>query len=84
MAESDVARALASLPDEFRTVCTLYFIDDLSYQEIADILEVPIGTVRSRLHRGRHMLQKQLWQVAEELGIVPAAAPSPTRATGDA
>jgi RNA polymerase sigma-70 factor (ECF subfamily) len=84
MAESDVAQALASLPDEFRTVCTLYFMDDLSYQEIADILEVPIGTVRSRLHRGRHMLQKQLWQVAEELGIVPAAAPSPTRATGNA
>lgn len=74
MAEDDVARALASLPDEFRTVCTLYFMDDLSYQEIADILEVPIGTVRSRLHRGRHMLQKQLWRVAEELGIVPAPA----------
>jgi len=71
MAEADVARALASLPEEFRTVATLYFIDDLSYQEIADILGVPIGTVRSRLHRGRHMLQKQLWRVAEELGIVP-------------
>jgi RNA polymerase sigma-70 factor (ECF subfamily) len=74
MAEDDVARALASLPDEFRTVSTLYFMDDLSYQEIADILGVPIGTVRSRLHRGRHMLQKQLWRVAEELGIVPAPA----------
>lgn len=72
MAESDVARALSTLPDEFRTVATLYFVDDLSYQEIADILEVPIGTVRSRLHRGRQMLQKQLWRVAEELGIVPA------------
>ena len=79
MAEDDVARALASLPDEFRTVATLYFIDDLSYQEIADILGVPIGTVRSRLHRGRHMLQKQLWHVAQELGIVPA-----TTAAGDA
>ena len=84
MAESDVARALASLPDEFRTVCTLYFIDDLSYQEIADILEVPIGTVRSRLHRGRHMLQKQLWRVAEELGVVPAPPPSSASAGGDA
>ena len=70
MAEDDVARALASLPEEFRTVATLYFMDDLSYQEIADILDVPIGTVRSRLHRGRHMLQKQLWRIAEELGIV--------------
>jgi RNA polymerase sigma-70 factor (ECF subfamily) len=74
MAEDDVARALAALPEEFRTVATLYFIDDLSYQEIADILGVPIGTVRSRLHRGRHMLQKQLWRVAEELGIVPPPA----------
>src|SRR5690242_14851308 len=70
MAEDDVARALAALPEEFRTVATLYFMDDLSYQEIADILGVPIGTVRSRLHRGRHMLQKQLWRIAEELGIV--------------
>src|SRR5437773_10963532 len=76
MAEDDVARALATLPDEFRTVATLYFMDDLSYQEIADILGVPIGTVRSRLHRGRHMLQKQLWRVAEELGIVPESAPA--------
>jgi RNA polymerase sigma-70 factor (ECF subfamily) len=74
MAEDDVARALSALPDEFRTVATLYFIDDLSYQEIAEILEVPLGTVRSRLHRARHMLQKQLWRVAEELGIVPPPA----------
>ena len=74
MAEDDVARALATLPEEFRTVATLYFIDDLSYQEIADILGVPIGTVRSRLHRGRHMLQKRLWRVAEELGIVRPSA----------
>jgi RNA polymerase sigma-70 factor (ECF subfamily) len=74
MAEDDVARALATLPDEYRTVATLYFVDDLSYQEIADILGVPIGTVRSRLHRGRQMLQKQLWRVAEELGIVRGPA----------
>ena len=74
MAEDDVARALATLPDEFRTVATLYFVDDLSYQEIAEVLEVPIGTVRSRLHRGRQMLQKQLWRVAEELGIVQPSA----------
>jgi len=71
MAEGDVARALAALPDEFRAVATLYFMEDMSYKEIAEILDVPIGTVRSRLHRARHMLQKQLWKVAEELGIVP-------------
>jgi RNA polymerase sigma-70 factor, ECF subfamily len=45
-------------------------MDDLSYEEIARLLEVPIGTVRSRLHRGRKMLQKALWQIAEEDGIV--------------
>ncbi|HEY7234027.1 MAG TPA: sigma-70 family RNA polymerase sigma factor [Gemmatimonadaceae bacterium] len=83
MAEDDVARALAALPDEFRTVCTLYFMEDLSYQEIASILDVPIGTVRSRLHRGRHMLQKQLWRVAQELGIVPVPSTSaPAEGTG--
>jgi RNA polymerase sigma-70 factor (ECF subfamily) len=74
MAEEDVGRALAALPEEFRAVATLYFIDDLSYQEIAEILGVPIGTVRSRLHRARHMLQKQLWRVAQDMGIVPAPA----------
>ena len=73
MAEADVARALAALPDKFRAVATLYFMEDMSYNQIAEILEVPVGTVRSRLHRARHILQKQLWRVAEELGIVPAA-----------
>ena len=70
MAQEDVAAALESLPEEFRVVCTLYFMDDLAYQEIADILGLPVGTVRSRLHRGRKMLQKRLWKVAEDQGIV--------------
>ena len=74
MAEDDVARALAALPDEFRTVATLYFMEDMSYKDIAEVLDVPIGTVRSRLHRARHMLQKQLWKIASELGIVPSAS----------
>ncbi len=65
-----VAAALAALPEDYRTVCTLYFMEDSAYQEIADIVGVPIGTVRSRLHRGRKMLQKQLWNVARDLGIV--------------
>jgi RNA polymerase sigma-70 factor (ECF subfamily) len=70
MAQEDVVRALESLPEEFRVVCTLYFMEDLAYQEIADILGMPVGTVRSRLHRGRKMLQKRLWMVAEDQGIV--------------
>jgi RNA polymerase sigma-70 factor (ECF subfamily) len=74
MAQDDVAGALAALPEEFRIVCTLYFMDDLAYQEIADILGLPVGTVRSRLHRGRKMLQKRLWKVAEDQGIVRSAS----------
>jgi RNA polymerase sigma-70 factor, ECF subfamily len=65
-----IVAAISRLPEEYRVVCTLYFMEDLSYEEIARILECPVGTVRSRLHRGRKMLQKALWQVAEEDGIV--------------
>jgi len=72
MGEAQVAEAIHALPDEFRIVCTLYFIQDASYQEIADMVDCPVGTVRSRLHRGRRMLQKALWQVAEEHGILEA------------
>jgi RNA polymerase sigma-70 factor (ECF subfamily) len=64
-----IAEALQSLPEEFRVVATLYFAEEFRYEEIAAILEVPIGTVRSRLHRARRLLQKQLWQLAEEYGL---------------
>lgn len=66
----EIVRALDSLPLEYRSVCTLYFIEDLSYQSIASILGCPVGTVRSRLHRGRRLLQQQLWALAEERGLV--------------
>jgi len=65
-----IVAAISRLPDEYRVVSTLYFMEDLSYEEIARVLECPVGTVRSRLHRGRKMLQKALWQIAEEAGIV--------------
>ncbi|HEX5574366.1 MAG TPA: sigma-70 family RNA polymerase sigma factor [Gemmatimonadales bacterium] len=65
-----IVAAIHRLPEDYRVVSTLYFMEDLSYEEIARILECPVGTVRSRLHRGRKMLQKALWQVAEEDGIV--------------
>jgi RNA polymerase sigma-70 factor (ECF subfamily) len=69
-----VAAAIARLPEEYRVVSTLYFMEDFSYEEIGRVLQCPIGTVRSRLHRGRKMLQKALWQVAEEDGIVSGSA----------
>jgi len=50
-------------------------MEDLSYEDIARVLQCPVGTVRSRLHRGRKMLQKALWQIAEEDGIVSQPAP---------
>jgi RNA polymerase sigma-70 factor, ECF subfamily len=65
-----IAAAIVRLPEEYRIVCTLYFMDDLSYEEIATAVECPVGTVRSRLHRGRKMLQKVLWKIAEEDGII--------------
>ena len=68
-AEAIVA-ALEMLPDEYRVACSLYFVQDFAYEEIAQTLGIPLGTVRSRIHRGRKMLQKMLWKVAEELGIV--------------
>lgn len=74
LGQERVSEAISELPEEFRVVCTLYFMNDSPYQEIADMLGCPVGTVRSRLHRGRRMLQKSLWSLAEESGIVTALA----------
>jgi RNA polymerase sigma-70 factor (ECF subfamily) len=70
MDEETVTQAVSALPEEFRVVSALYFMEQFSYQEIADIIACPVGTVRSRIHRGRKMLQKALWQLAQEQGIV--------------
>jgi len=65
-----IEEAIGSLSDEYRVVATLYFLEEFSYQEIAEVVGVPVGTVRSRLHRARHMLQKSLWAIAKDRGIV--------------
>jgi len=65
-----IAAALGRLPDEYRVVSTLYFMEDFTYEQIATIVGVPVGTVRSRLHRGRKLLQRELWPIAVEHGIV--------------
>lgn len=67
----DVARAIDELPEDFRMVVVMAFIEGLSYEEIADALDVPMGTVKSRLHRGRKMLQKSLYQYARKAGVHP-------------
>ncbi len=66
----DLKKAIDELPDEFRMAVILSDVQNFSYQEIADILSVPIGTVRSRLWRGRRLLQKALWKQAVESGLV--------------
>jgi len=69
-----VNAAIEALPVEFRVVASLYFMQEFAYQEIAEILDCPVGTVRSRLHRARRMLQKTLWQLAQDHGVRTAAS----------
>lgn len=66
----EIRQALDQLPPDFRATAVMYFLNDFTYEQIAEILEVPVGTVRSRLHRGRKLLQKALWEMAEERGLV--------------
>ncbi|MGB9359836.1 MAG: sigma-70 family RNA polymerase sigma factor [Acidimicrobiia bacterium] len=67
--DTDIIDALESLPETFRLPVLLADVDGFSYKEIAEMLDIPIGTVMSRLHRGRKALQKKLWDVAQQHGI---------------
>jgi RNA polymerase sigma-70 factor (ECF subfamily) len=68
--DEEVQAALESLPEQFRMAVLLADVEGFSYKEIADILSVPIGTVMSRLHRGRRALERRLWDVVRERGMV--------------
>ncbi len=68
--DADVKNAVETLPERFRLPVLLADVEGFSYKEIAEILDVPIGTVMSRLHRGRKALQKALWKFAQERGLV--------------
>lgn len=70
LVEEDIKQAIESLPENFRMVVLLADLEGFSYKEIADILEIPIGTVMSRLHRGRKALQVALWDFAMKRGLV--------------
>jgi RNA polymerase sigma-70 factor (ECF subfamily) len=75
--ESDVKTAVESLPEAFRLAVLLADVEGFSYKEIAEILEVPIGTVMSRLHRGRRALEKALATFAGERRLTaPADVPT--------
>jgi len=66
--DSDIKRALQEIPEEFRIAVYLADVEGFSYKEIANIVDVPAGTVMSRLHRGRKLLREKLTDYAKELG----------------
>ena len=66
----DVVRAMESLNEEFRTILILSDLEEMTYEEIAEILEIPLGTVRSRLHRARKVMQEKLYNFAVHHGYI--------------
>jgi RNA polymerase sigma-70 factor, ECF subfamily len=72
--DDDVKTALEELPEAFRMAVLLADVQGFSYKEIAEITDVPIGTVMSRIHRGRRALQKALYGVATARGLVGSAS----------
>lgn len=79
--ESEVISAVESLPENYRMAVLLADVEGFAYKEIAEILGVPIGTVMSRLHRGRKRLQQELYEFAVSRGLTPANDSDLTEAT---
>ncbi|MBJ7368067.1 MAG: sigma-70 family RNA polymerase sigma factor [Ilumatobacteraceae bacterium] len=79
--DDEVKNALESLPDDFRMPVLLSDVDGFSYKEIAEMLEIPIGTVMSRLHRGRKAMQKMLYEYARDRGLI--VEPTTIEETGE-
>ena len=77
--EAEVVAAVEALPDIYRIAVLLADVEGFSYAEIAETLEIPIGTVMSRLHRGRKALQKELYEFAVAHGL---SDPDPDREPG--
>jgi len=68
-----VFAAIEELPEEYRMAVVLSYLEDLSYGEIAEVMGIPVGTVKSRLFRGRRQLQRRLYEYALEMGYVSEA-----------
>jgi RNA polymerase sigma-70 factor (ECF subfamily) len=75
LVDSDIIAAIDELPEQFRLAVVLSDIEGFSYAEMAEIMGVPMGTVMSRLHRGRKALQRRLWELARDRGIVRGPRP---------
>ena len=71
--DGDIKAAMASIPEDFRLAVYYADVEGFAYKEIADIMGTPVGTVMSRLYRGRRLLRDQLTEYARERGFVPAA-----------
>ena len=74
--EEAILRAIDALPEDFRTVVVLSDVEGFSYRDMAAILDIPIGTVTSRLYRGRKQLQRALWEHARDAGYIAGARKS--------
>jgi RNA polymerase sigma-70 factor (ECF subfamily) len=70
--DEEIVHAIEALPEEYRTAVVLSDLEGLPYAEIAKLMDVPVGTVKSRLFRGRRQLQKVLYEYAVEMGYIPA------------
>ena len=68
--DDEITKVLSALPEDFRTAIILSDIEGFTYEEIADFVDIPVGTVRSRLHRARKMLYAQLYDYAKDKGYV--------------
>ncbi len=72
--DDEVLRAIDGLPEQFRETVVLSDVEGLSYEEIARVLSVPVGTVKSRLFRARHLLQQKLYDYAVGMGYIKGTA----------
>lgn len=77
LVRADFERAVDALPDPLRVVVVLAYLENFRYEQIANQLSIPIGTVRSRLGRARARLQRTLWNHAVDAGLVGGAPPNP-------
>jgi RNA polymerase sigma-70 factor (ECF subfamily) len=77
--DAEVEEAMAALPTEYRSVVVMALVEEMSYKAIAAALSIPLGTVMSRLHRGRKMLQAALLEYAEKKGILRGSKGLPKR-----